>query len=105
MVLDSDVKTEMLARQHNSAHSGSHLFLAAQDVRKVGRADGVERVDLVSTQVGECLGGKGGGRSGRYQGKAPELTQTQVQAAVKHMTAVTLHDGDWDGIRMQSRRC
>lgn len=45
-----------------------------------------EKVDLVSKQVAECLGGKGGGRSGRYQGKAPHITQAQVQDAMKRMS-------------------
>ncbi|KAL3152409.1 Alanyl-tRNA editing protein Aarsd1 [Trebouxia sp. C0010 RCD-2024] len=44
-----------------------------------------ENVDLVSKQVAECLGGKGGGRSGRYQGKAPQITQAQVRQAVIRM--------------------
>lgn len=54
------------------------LFLLA------GPAD---RVDLVSKQVAESLGGKGGGRSGRYQGKAEQITQAQVQQAMQRMTA------------------
>lgn len=48
-----------------------------------------EKVHLVSKQVAECLDGKGGGRSGRYQGKAPHITQAQVQDAVKRMSLVT----------------
>ena len=48
-----------------------------------------EKVDLVSKQVAECLGGKGGGRAGRYQGKAPHITQAQVQDAVKRMSEAT----------------
>ena len=46
-----------------------------------------DRVDLVSKQVAESLGGKGGGRSGRYQGKAAKITQAQVQQAMQTMTA------------------
>lgn len=48
-----------------------------------------DKVDVVSKQVAECLGGKGGGRSGRYQGKAPGITQAQVQDAVERMSLVT----------------
>lgn len=44
-----------------------------------------EKVDTVSKQVAECLGGKGGGRSGRYQGKAAQITRAQVQEAMKIM--------------------
>jgi alanyl-tRNA synthetase len=46
-----------------------------------------DRVDLVSKEVAESLGGKGGGRSGRYQGKAEQITQAQVQEALQRMTA------------------
>jgi len=46
-----------------------------------------DRMDLVSKQVAESLGGKGGGRSGRYQGKAEQITQAQVQEAMQRMTA------------------
>ncbi len=46
-----------------------------------------DRVDLVSKQIAESLGGKGGGRSGRYQGKAEQITQAQVQEAMQRMTA------------------
>ena len=46
-----------------------------------------DRMDLVSKQVAESLGGKGGGRSGRYQGKAEQITQAQVQKAMQRMTA------------------
>lgn len=48
-----------------------------------------EKVDLVSKQVAECLGGKGGGRAGRYQGKAPHITQAEVQDAMKRMSQAT----------------
>ena len=48
-----------------------------------------EKVDLVSKQVAECLGGKGGGRSGRYQGKAPHITQAQVQDAMNRVSQAT----------------
>ena len=44
-----------------------------------------EKVDLVSKQVAGCLGGKGGGRSGRYQGKAPQITHAQVREAMTRM--------------------
>lgn len=46
-----------------------------------------DQVDLVSKQVAESLGGKGGGRSGRYQGKAEQISQAQVQQAMQRMTA------------------
>ena len=46
-------------------------------------------VELVSKQVAESLGGKGGGRSGRYQGKAAEITQAQVEEAIQKMSAST----------------
>ena len=48
-----------------------------------------EKVGLVSKKVAECLGGKGGGRAGRYQGKAPHITQAQVQEAAKRMSQAT----------------
>ena len=45
-----------------------------------------DKVDLVSKQVADAFGGKGGGRSGRYQGKAATLTQTQIKQAMQKMT-------------------
>ena len=44
-----------------------------------------DKVDAVSKGIAESLGAKGGGRSGRYQGKAPHITQQQIAQAEKHM--------------------
>lgn len=46
-----------------------------------------DKVELVSKTVADAFGGKGGGRSGRYQGKAATLTQAQIKEAMQKMTA------------------
>lgn len=48
-----------------------------------------DSVNQVGKEVAAALGAKGGGRAGRFQGKAAHITQAQVQSAMQHIRART----------------